>query len=240
MAVRKMEFHRRSHDRLFAVLPRQQRLLVCHIQAPPERVPRRTAGPHRTPARGRQDIQGDRRCNRKVQEALRQAQKGRQGPPSRCVPLPNLAPLLMSVAGQAESGKSTMLRSMSFPPTLPPRSPLSRLSARLLSDLLPSRNSDMEGHHPAQSHRVSPIARIYSSPHFSTAPSRGCLPSSKTSLRALSLAAPQLPQVAHPPPVTRSRAQAPPLRPATSFPPPSQHHPGRALPISSATPPTPP
>ena len=127
-----------------------------------------------------------------------------------------------------------------FPAHSPSALTLSRLSARLLSDLLPSRNSDMEGHHPAQSHRVSPIARIYSSPHFSTAPSRGCLPSSKTSLRALSLAAPQLPQVAHPPPVTRSRARAPPLRPATSFPPPSQHHPGRVRPSSGATPPIPP
>ena len=63
------------------------------------------------------------------------------------------SPLL---TGQAESGKSTMLRSTSLPHSLSPFSHLSRLSVGVLSKLLSSRDSRLEGHHTAQPHRVRP------------------------------------------------------------------------------------
>lgn len=74
-----------------------------------------------------------------------------------------------SPTGQAESGKSTMLRSMSLPsrPSPPSSVPLSRLSARLLPHLLPSRDPNMEGHHTAQPHRVSSILSCPFFPHSS-------------------------------------------------------------------------
>ena len=59
--------------------------------------------------------------------------------------------------GQAESGKSTMLRSAPPPPSRT-RPPLTRprLPARLLPHPLPPGDTRLEDHHPAQPHRVRP------------------------------------------------------------------------------------
>jgi hypothetical protein len=169
-------------------------------------------------------------------------------------PAPPPAPPHVRPTGQAESGKSTMLRSRSLPPRHPPHSPSAQtFSWPFVRPTSTARfrygRSSSSSISSGLSHRPS----VRFSPHSSTAPSRGCFPSSKTSLSVLSLvpiSAAQLllppyvrPLATNPPPLTLPRAQAPHLHPATSFrprPPSSHPHPGRALSSSDTTLLTPP